>query len=150
MEVSRSRVGASRRGVTHENYINCLVVLARRQRLCRNPSQHVITATQKDAAGNESEKSNTVNLTIVPAAPVITGPANGTKTSNTKPTITGTGEPGATVTVYDGETSIGTALVGSDGKWSLTPATELARGAHAFVRCRQHRNVGLIDRRFLD
>jgi len=91
---------------------------------------HIITATQKDASGNESDKSNVVNLTIVPAAPAITSPENGTKTSDTKPTISGTGVSGLTVTVYDGTTSIGTAVVGSDGKWSLTPASDLARGAH--------------------
>ena len=46
---------------------------------------------------------------IYVAPPVITAPTDGTITNNNKPTITGTGEAGATVTVYDNGTSIGTA-----------------------------------------
>ncbi|SHI15788.1 Ig-like domain-containing protein [Clostridium magnum] len=94
---------------------------------------HVLTATQKDAAGNESDKSNIVNLTIVPAAPVITSPENGMRTSDNTPVISGTGIAGLTVTVYDGTTVIGTAVVGSDGKWSLTPGTALTNEAHAIT-----------------
>ncbi|MDR3598285.1 Ig-like domain-containing protein [Clostridium sp.] len=95
--------------------------------------KHVITATQADAAGNESGVSNTVNLTIVLSAPVITSPTDGTSTSSNKPTISGTGQAGDTVTVYDGTTAIGTATVDSNGNWSLTPATALADGNHVIT-----------------
>jgi predicted hotdog family 3-hydroxylacyl-ACP dehydratase len=95
--------------------------------------KHVITATQEDAAGNESGVSNTVNLTIVLSAPVITSPTDGTSTSNNKPTISGTGQAGDTVTVYDGTTVIGTATVDSNGNWSLTPATVLVDGKHVIT-----------------
>jgi len=99
--------------------------------------KNVITATQTDSGGNVSGASNTVNLTIVPSAPVITAPADGTITNNNKPTIKGTGEAGATVTVYDNGTSIGTALVQSDGTWSLTLTTALSDGTHPITAKQQ-------------
>ena len=99
--------------------------------------KNVITATQTDSGGNVSRASNTVNLTIVPSAPVITAPADGTITNNNKPTIKGTGEAGATVTVYDNGTSIGTALVQSDGTWSLTLTTALSDGTHPITAKQQ-------------
>ncbi len=40
----------------------------------------------------------------------------------------GTGEPGATVEIWDGTTKVSTAVVGADGRWNLL--AELAEGAH--------------------
>jgi len=42
--------------------------------------------------------------------------------------LSGTGQPGATVEVWDGATKIGTAVVGADGKWSLMG--KLGEGPH--------------------
>jgi len=42
--------------------------------------------------------------------------------------ITGTGDPGTTVTVFDGSTVLGTAVVDALGHWSLTPATPVVNG----------------------
>ncbi|WP_344029113.1 Ig-like domain-containing protein [Leucobacter iarius] len=61
----------------------------------------------------------------------MTGPS-GTITA-AKPTITGTGQPGATITVKEGDTVLGTTTVGADGKWSLTPEQDLAEGKHTIV-----------------
>ena len=96
---------------------------------------HAITSKQTDAAGNVSVVSNTVNLIINTKAdaPVITSPEDGTVTNNNKPTITGTGEAGATVTVYDGITSIRTLEVSDEGTWILTLTTALTDGTHAIT-----------------
>ncbi|MFF1574587.1 Ig-like domain-containing protein [Leifsonia sp. NPDC058292] len=96
---------------------------------------YALTAKQFDAAGNESPVSNTVNITVksqADAAPVITAPADGSSTTDTTPTITGTGVAGNTVTVLDGATTLGTATVKDDGTWTLTPAA-LSGGAHSFT-----------------
>ena len=54
-----------------------------------------------------------------------------------QPLISGTGEAGATVTIYDtpsggSKTMLGTALVNSSGVWTFQ-ATDLAGGAHSFT-----------------
>ena len=47
-------------------------------------------------------------------------------------TLEGTGAPGATVKVYDGDKLLGEATVGADGKWTMTMPT-LAAGLHSLV-----------------
>ncbi|GAB3617346.1 hypothetical protein GCM10027416_19030 [Okibacterium endophyticum] len=75
---------------------------------------------------------STVNeyaLDVVPApltAPVITNPADGSDVVTEVTEITGTGRPGATVTV-SGDVE-GTAVVGSDGTWSIE--TDLGYGSY--------------------
>jgi len=94
---------------------------------------HTVSATQTDVAGNTSPASTPVTFTVdttAPAAPVITAPANGSTTTDNTPPITGTGEPGATVSVTVDGTNIGTALVQPDGSWTLTPAIPLSNGPH--------------------
>lgn len=96
---------------------------------------HPLTATQTDPAGNTSTPSAPVTVTVdttPPAAPAITGPAG--PTADPTPTITGTGEPGATVTVTDGDgTTVCTATVQPDGTWSCTPTTPLSDGDHTLT-----------------
>ncbi|RKH71508.1 DUF4215 domain-containing protein [Corallococcus interemptor] len=73
----------------------------------------------------------------VTPTPVITGPAaNATVTTGTPP-ITGTGEPGATVTVREGTTVICTATVDASGNWICTPATPLVDGPHSVTATAQ-------------
>jgi hypothetical protein len=44
----------------------------------------------------------------------------GTEYTTTEPIVlTGTAEPGSVVTIYDGDTIIGTVIAGPDGKWSF-------------------------------
>ena len=45
------------------------------------------------------------------------------------PTVGGTAEVGATLTIKDGSTTLGTVVVGAGGSWTYTP-TGLAQGAH--------------------
>ncbi|WP_208605442.1 Ig-like domain-containing protein, partial [Salinicola socius] len=83
------------------------------------------TATATDAAGNVSPASPSFTLnvdTVDPMAPAI-DPTNGD-------IITGTAEPGSTVTLTDdaGNAIGDPALVDGDGNWSVTPSDPLADG----------------------
>ncbi|HWJ65644.1 MAG TPA: Ig-like domain-containing protein [Nocardioides sp.] len=93
---------------------------------------HTVTATQTDLGGNTSPAdSNTFTVdTTVPAAPVITGPADGSVVGDSTPTITGTGEPGATVEVVVDGVVIGTTTVDPLGNWTIDVAVPLADGPH--------------------
>ena len=87
---------------------------------------------QTDLAGNVSTPDVVATITVDQeiSTPVINAHP---VTNNLRPTITGTGDIGATVTlsadidpVVPGvETEIGTALVQQDGSWSVTPTTNL-------------------------
>lgn len=76
-----------------------------------------------DAAGNSSQYSSVVELeeAVAPVAPVIS--------AVTLKNVAGTGEPGATVTVFgpDG-TVIGTTTVAEDGTWTFSPTVPFACG----------------------
>ena len=86
-----------------------------------------------DTAGNTDATPATYNWTIdftPPAAPVITGPTDGTTTTDATPTITGTAEPGSTVTVYVDGNPVGTTTTDGSGNWTFTPSTPLSEGPH--------------------
>ncbi|MCK6489356.1 MAG: Ig-like domain-containing protein [Planctomycetes bacterium] len=103
---------------------------------------HVLSATASDAAGNASAASPAFAYIIDAsmAAPVVAGFADdsgvaGDRISN-DPTlvITGTGKPGAilSVSIAPGATAAG--VVAGDGSWSVDAgAISLADGAHAIV-----------------
>jgi LPXTG-motif cell wall-anchored protein len=94
---------------------------------------YTITAVASDEAGNDSDGSEPVTFTVdteVPAAPVITGPDDGSTITDTTPTITGTGEPGATVEVSIDGTVVGTAPVNTNGVWTIDSPDALAPGDH--------------------
>ncbi|MFE6645629.1 Ig-like domain-containing protein [Nocardioides sp. NPDC057772] len=96
--------------------------------------EHTATAVQIDAAGNESPAAtSTFTVDASERAPIITGPASGTTTSDNTPTIEGTGTPGTTITVYDQDDNvIGTTTVTPGGIWTLD-APGLADGTYTFV-----------------
>ncbi|MGB3127663.1 MAG: Ig-like domain-containing protein [Pseudomonas sp.] len=58
---------------------------------------------------------------------------NGDTTDDTTPTFSGTGTPGNTVIIKDGDKVIGEVVVGGDGKWEFIPETPLAEGDHTIV-----------------
>ena len=93
---------------------------------------YTVTATQTDEAGNTSPEATSVFTveTGVPDAPVITAPLGNSTVTTTTPAISGTGEPGATVTVSIDGTEIGTSPVSGAGSWSVTPTTALSEGEH--------------------
>ncbi|MEB5117743.1 Ig-like domain-containing protein [Pseudomonas aeruginosa] len=81
----------------------------------------VVNATASDPTGNTSAPASTTVDSVAPAAPVV-NPSNGT-------TISGTAEPGATVTLTDGNGNpIGQVTADGSGNWSFTPSTPLADG----------------------
>jgi hypothetical protein len=97
-----------------------------------------VTAT--DPQGNVSAPT-TLPITIdttAPAAPVAalastsdSGTQGDSKTNDTTPTLSGTGEPGAAITVKDASGAvIATATVAADGTWSATPANALPQGVN--------------------
>ncbi len=88
---------------------------------------HTVRAEQT-IEGQKSSSTGTFEIKTA-AKVAVTGPY-GTVT-DPRPAITGTGEPGAAITVKDGNgTAIGTATVGSDGTWKVTPAKDLANGSY--------------------
>ncbi|EEN3312768.1 BapA prefix-like domain-containing protein [Salmonella enterica] len=107
---------------------------------------HVITVIAVDAAGNASPVSDSVNFvvdTTPPLTPVITSVsddqapglgtiANGQNTNDPTPTFSGTAEAGATITLYENGTVIGTTTAQPDGAWSVATST-LASGTHVIT-----------------
>jgi len=114
--------------------------------------EHSFTVRAQDAAGNLSEPSAAWDLVIDTSAPEqpgidgegpgisgviddhgpIQGPIeNGGTTDDATPTFNGTGEPGDTVIVRDGDEEIGRVEIGEDGTWSFTPEEPLGDGEHA-------------------
>ncbi|MBU0252329.1 Ig-like domain-containing protein [Enterobacter hormaechei] len=111
---------------------------------------HSITVTQTDKAGNTSDPSEALEFEVDTTAPAASADvlkitavaddvgdrqgnvASGEITDDSKPLISGIGEAGNTVYVYTTDASgkhlIGSAVVGSDGTWSLTPETPLTEG----------------------
>lgn len=100
------------------------------------PGDHTLTVTATDDAGNTDTDTATITIdlqgddTTPPAAPDITSPAPGATVQDTTPTISGTGEPGATVEVREGTVLLCTAVVGADGQWSCSSGVVLQPGPH--------------------
>jgi MYXO-CTERM domain-containing protein len=94
---------------------------------------HSFQVRARDAAGNvdDSAASHTslIDLTA-PAAPVITSPANGATLDDDTPTVSGTAQPGSTVTLTLDGTVAGTTTADTAGAWSLTLDSALADGPH--------------------
>ncbi|MGS1768096.1 Ig-like domain-containing protein [Klebsiella pneumoniae] len=93
-------------------------------------------------AGNTSGHSPdfvlTVDTTVAPVSDLQvtddvaqhTGPlTSGGLTNDATPALSGTAEAGATVTIYDGSTVLGTAVADEDGHWRFTP-DPLGEGEH--------------------
>lgn len=72
--------------------------------------------------------------------------ANGGATTDNKPTLSGSDmKPGSTVTIKDGETTLGTAVVGEDGTWSYTPENPLSNGEHELSVGGTDKNDKVVD-----
>lgn len=109
-----------------------------------NEGSHAISATATDAAGN-TITSTTTNFTVDSIAPTVEmtitddvgavqGPiANGAIIDDTKPTISGKTEAGATVTIKDGSTVLGTVTADSNGDYTFTPDESLSMDEHTIT-----------------
>ncbi|MBG6644205.1 BapA prefix-like domain-containing protein [Pseudomonas aeruginosa] len=85
------------------------------------PNGTVVNATATDPSGNASSPASVTVDAVAPATPVV-NPSNGT-------TLSGTAEPGATVTLTDGNGNpIGQVTADGSGNWSFTPTTPLPNG----------------------
>ena len=108
---------------------------------------HDFTIVVTDPAGNTSEPSDPwiveVDLTA-PLQPVITAVvddqgdltgdiARGGVTDDNLPEVRGTAEANTLINVYDNGVLIGSAQVGSDGSWSLTPSVALSGPDHVLT-----------------
>ena len=101
---------------------------------------HEITADVSDIEGVPAAQASATFIvdTIPPPAAEITGFGTDTGvvgdaiTSDTTPTLQGTAEPGGTVEVFDGATSLGFAVVNAAGNWTFA-APPLSVGDHAFT-----------------
>ncbi len=100
------------------------------------PGGHRLRATQT-AGGETSTSSGPTDFTIlVKTAPATLGPpevhspADGSSTFDPTPPVTGSGEPGAEVTVSVDGSAVGTATVASDGSWQLEPGSPLDCSGH--------------------
>jgi hypothetical protein len=108
--------------------------------------EHSWTAEITNAAGNTARDTITLTVdTTAPAAPVITSlgddvgsiqfvsPVQGNVIDDLTPTLTGTAEAGAIVTLYDNGTFLGSMVADSDGKWEFTPDADLTEGTHSIT-----------------
>ena len=97
---------------------------------------HTLTAFQTDLAGNVSALSTPAPFSVTdntpPAPPVVTSPignvfggANSVVTNDTNPTITGTGEPGATINILGNACMIVPTIVDGAGNWTCALTTPM-------------------------
>ncbi|MEH2620648.1 hypothetical protein V1285_005594 [Bradyrhizobium sp. AZCC 1620] len=105
---------------------------------------YTITARVTDQAGNQSTASGSFVIsedTTAPAAPSTpdlaaasdSGSSNTDNITNvTTPTFTGTAEAGATVTLFDGASQIGSATADGSGSYSIT-SSALSQGPHSIT-----------------
>ncbi|GBU18865.1 MULTISPECIES: Ig-like domain-containing protein [Methylobacterium] len=109
----------------------------------QNDGTHTLSAQAQDGAGNIGT-SNPVRLTLDTSPPVVTISTAGSDVVDRYVTLSGSavtqtagginqyGEVGATITVYEGSTALGSATVDGQGRWSLG-VTLAGPGNHALV-----------------
>lgn len=101
-----------------------------------NDNDYTVTVTATDAAGNTSATSEVLSFTVdteapaKPSTPVISSSHNNGHVQTGTPTIAGTAEPHATVTIYNGSTEVAIVTADAEGKWSYTFTTALDDGDH--------------------
>ncbi len=92
---------------------------------------HTVTVETTNAGGVKVSATTSFDVdTTVDGQLVITSPQGGDKLKTPTPTITGTTEPGATVTVSIDGNVVGTVVADSEGNWELPVTTALADGPH--------------------
>ena len=93
---------------------------------------YTVTATYFDVVTNMTV-TDTTTFTVNTLVPVVTidGPTG--TTTDTTPTVTGTTEPGLTVTISVDGVVIGTAIADANGNWSFDTGTALTEGVHTIT-----------------
>jgi hypothetical protein len=95
-------------------------------------AKHVLTATATSSSGQTSAASGAMAVTVdtvAPTAPVLSSNAL-VNTNQVK--LSGTAEASSAVTIYDGNTVVGTGTTNSAGTWSIT-TNALSTGTHALT-----------------
>jgi hypothetical protein len=99
--------------------------------------RYTVKGVFTDLAGNRSNdlpRTFTIDSQIcTPQDPncfTVTKPGEGEWVDTDKPTFEGTGEPGGTVTVEEGDTTLCTATVNAAGTWSCDSTVSLPDGEH--------------------
>lgn len=99
-----------------------------------NPGPAGTDSTERACGVVEVKPTINNNLPpVVVADVVITGPADQTETTDTTPTVTGTGEPNTEVTIEVDGKIVGKVPVDANGVWSWTPSEDLEKGKHAIT-----------------
>ncbi|WP_345891473.1 Ig-like domain-containing protein [Pseudomonas chlororaphis] len=106
---------------------------------------HTFTAVARNGAGTEGSADFMLDIDLTaPSAPGVSGAfddvgvyqgqlAQNGFTDDTTPTLTGSGNAGDTIKVYDNGTLLGSVTVSAEGAWSFTPSTPLAQGVHSLT-----------------
>ncbi|WP_368543640.1 BapA/Bap/LapF family large adhesin [Enterobacter soli] len=108
---------------------------------------HSITTTATDAAGNTGPASPAFTVVIDTTPPATPGVLSASDNSGTTtvpilggqythaktPVLSGKGEPGDTITLYDKGVKIGETKVDANGNWSFTPGSGLSEGSHSLT-----------------
>ncbi|EHG6782902.1 BapA prefix-like domain-containing protein, partial [Salmonella enterica subsp. enterica serovar Heidelberg] len=93
-------------------------------------------ATEFTASDSQYPAQPTI-LTVTDDAGAVTGLLkNGDATDDNRPTLSGTAEPGSTISINDNGFPVPTfppIVADADGKWSFTPSLALADGDHVFT-----------------
>ena len=106
-----------------------------------------VNVTATDKAGNISDVFVLVGSiidTMAPPAPTLTevkdavgatqgSVSSGGNTDDYRPKISGKGEGGATLTIYDNGKAVSAVTVAMDGTWSYTPEKDLTLGEHSLT-----------------
>jgi uncharacterized delta-60 repeat protein len=94
-------------------------------------ANHQLVVTGRDG-NNRLFAARYVLDTTAPVS-AITAPATGSTTNHSNPTLSGTSEPYATVTISDGGAAVGTATTSATGAWTLAATSTLAAGTHTLT-----------------
>lgn len=81
--------------------------------------------------GWSTTSEHVVDMRQVLNKPAISSPKNGATVDTPRPAMVGTGVAGARVSVKESDgRALGSATVGEDGRWSVTPVFDLSDSAH--------------------
>nr|WP_158594007.1 Ig-like domain-containing protein [Cohnella faecalis] len=96
--------------------------------------QYTVTVKAEDSNGNEGTDTSTFTVDTTKPSIAVVSPADGSTTNNPNTVITGTSEPGSTVTVVVKDSNDapvdGEVEVDSSGNWTFTPDDPLTDGTY--------------------
>jgi hypothetical protein len=95
-------------------------------------AKHVLTATATSSSGQTSAASGAVTVTVDTVAPTIPVLSSNTLVNSNQVRLSGTAEANSTITIYEGNTVVGTGTTNSAGAWSIT-TNALSTGTHTLT-----------------